>query len=78
MTRKRTPVLVGTVLYGHCGGAFGRDSFTEKRVEALGADWVVARSGDGHALVAFVSPEELEEYTIDQDLEAEDAAGEDA
>jgi len=37
-------LAVGTVLYGFCGGAFGRDSYDDKRVEAVGVDWVVARS----------------------------------
>lgn len=27
----------------YCGGYFGRDSHYIKRVEAVGADWVVAR-----------------------------------
>lgn len=37
-------VGVGTVLYGYCDGFFGRDSYSEKRIEAIGADWVVVRS----------------------------------
>lgn len=37
------PLLVGQVLYGYCCGAFGRDSYPDKRVEGAGADWVVAR-----------------------------------
>ena len=35
---------VGTILYGYCDGFFGRDSYSNKRIEAVGADWVVARS----------------------------------
>jgi hypothetical protein len=58
-------VMVGSVLYGYCGGCFGRDSYGEKRVEALGADWVVVRDQDG--CVSFASGEnildELDEYT---------------
>jgi len=38
---------VGTMLYGFCGGHFGRDSYESKRVEAVGADWVVCRDEDG-------------------------------
>lgn len=41
-----TPLRVGDVLYGYCGGHFGRDSYEDKRVEAIGADWVVVRGGD--------------------------------
>lgn len=38
---------VGTMLYGFCNGYFGRDSYGNKRVEAVGADWLVARGVDG-------------------------------
>ena len=31
------------ILYGFCGGAFGRDSYDDKRIEAVGPDWIVAR-----------------------------------
>lgn len=34
---------VGTVLYGFCGGYFGKDSYGEKIIEAIGEDWVVVR-----------------------------------
>lgn len=37
------PLEVGDVLYGYCEGAFGRDSYGDKTVEAVGPDWVVAR-----------------------------------
>lgn len=68
-----TRIAVGTVLYGHCGGEFGRDSYTDKRVEAVGADWVVAREiktdaapilywGDPDWLLHYIMPsKELEE-----------------
>ena len=60
-------VLVGTVLYGYCGGAFGKDwSDGPRRVEALGVDWVVARmlSEDSEPEFARVAPEELEKFTV--------------
>lgn len=38
------PLRVGDVLYGYCGGFFGRDSYGDKRVEAIGADWVIVRN----------------------------------
>ncbi len=38
-----TPIAIGTVLYGYCGGFFGREGYGPHRVEALGADWIVVR-----------------------------------
>lgn len=43
---------VGQMLYGFCGGDFGRDSYSDKRVEAVGADWVVARDDMGRVCFA--------------------------
>lgn len=37
---------IGLTLYGYCSGFFGRDSYTAKRVEAFGIDWVVVREID--------------------------------
>lgn len=36
------PLQVGAVLHGYCNGFFG-DSYHCKRVEGVGADWIVAR-----------------------------------
>ncbi len=66
---KTTPVRVGTVLWGSCGDLFvhlsGRGG--SRRVEAIGADWVVLRAIERGALpeMANVAPEELEKYTIE-------------
>ena len=38
-----TGLQVGSILYGFAGGCFGRDSFNDRQVEALGPDWAVAR-----------------------------------
>jgi hypothetical protein len=38
---------VDDVLDGFCGGWFGRDSYDDKRVEAIGVDWVVTRTDAG-------------------------------
>lgn len=58
-------ILVGTLIYGYCGGEFGRDSYETKRVEAVGADWIVCRDRDG--VIHFASGEtiiaDLERYT---------------
>ena len=40
-------VCVGLVLHGYCDGYFGRNSTDDKRIEAFGADWIVARPIDG-------------------------------
>lgn len=40
-------IQVGTILYGYCGGFFGRDSYEDKTVEAYGKDWVVCRDDQG-------------------------------
>lgn len=57
-----TPLRVGDILKGFCAGHFGRDSYSDKRVEAIGADWVVTR--DQHGLVEFAAcaPEDLVEF----------------
>lgn len=46
MADTTVPLRVGDVLDGFCGGVFGRDSYEDKRVEAIGTDWVVARHGE--------------------------------
>lgn len=44
----RHRIVPGDVLHGYCGGYFGRDSYDDKRVEAVGADWIVARDSRGY------------------------------
>ena len=58
-------IRIGTVLYGYCGGLFGRDSYGRKRVEAIGHDWVVVR--DERDTVDFFTgnPEDLEIYSTE-------------
>lgn len=53
---------VGAVLRGYCGGAFA-GSHDDKRVEAIGANWVVARGDSGRAYFYEGDPEQLLEYT---------------
>ncbi len=57
-----SPLRVGDPLYGFCGGFFGRDGYGDKRVEAIGSDWVVARGENGTAWFADGPPERLREY----------------
>lgn len=56
------PLRVGDVLHGYCGGYFGRDGYECKTVEAVGSDWVVARTRYSGVWWANVSPEQLTEY----------------
>jgi len=53
---------VGDILCGYCCGKFGRDSYGEKRVEVIGADYVVVREFDGSANFASCNPSELCEH----------------
>lgn len=34
---------IGRLIYGFANGYFGRDSYNDKRIEAEGVDWIVAR-----------------------------------
>lgn len=63
MTTPAGPLRVGQVLYGYCNGKFGRDSYGDKRVEAIGADWVVVRES-GRVGIYGGAPEELVQYTV--------------
>jgi hypothetical protein len=61
-------IFVGTRLHGFCGGYFGRDSYGEKVVEAVGSDWIVVREEDGTPNWAYVfdgwpTQEEMLEWT---------------
>jgi hypothetical protein len=58
-----SPLRVGDVLLGFCNGFFGRDSYEDKRVEALGADWVVARDLEtGQPIFGLGPPDNLIEH----------------
>lgn len=59
-----TDLRVGAVFRGFCHGAFGRDSYDDKRVEAIGHDWVVVREiSSGVVYLWAGSPEELVQMT---------------
>lgn len=45
------PIAVGDRIHGYCGGYFGRDHYDCGTVEAVGKDWVVARSPRGEVFV---------------------------
>ena len=40
---------VGDIVHGFAQGAFGRDSYDCRRVEAIGSDWIVTRNSQGEA-----------------------------
>lgn len=44
LSRTKPIVEVGDLLHGFQHGAFGRDSYHCRRVEAVGKDWVVTRA----------------------------------
>jgi hypothetical protein len=44
---------LGDRLIGYCGGWFGRDSYEDKTVEAIGPDWVIVRDDSGEPWCAF-------------------------
>ena len=51
---------IGLVLKGFCNGHFGRDSYEDKRVEAIGADWLVAREVESGNVVFASGADSLE------------------
>jgi hypothetical protein len=57
---------IGMMLDGFCGGEFGRDSYADKRVEAFGDDWIVAReqSEDAEPVFACLSDREARDQFI--------------
>lgn len=68
MSEKSKQLRVGAKLYGYCGGTFGRDSYGDKFVEAIGNDWVVVRERDtDHPQFFTGDPEDLLEYTTKPD-----------
>lgn len=60
--REPAPLRAGDRLYGFAGGAFGRDSYGPRTVEAVGPDWVIARDDIDRAEVAFADPATLVVY----------------
>jgi hypothetical protein len=63
MSEPTTMPLVGMVFRGYCGGIFGRDHYGEKRVESVGADWLVVRLADGSPSFAhFIDTAEMCSY----------------
>lgn len=58
-------IQAGDCLRGFCEGVFGRDSYADKRVEAVGYDWVVARNLESYSPeFARVDPESLRPFLI--------------
>lgn len=55
-------VKVGSVLHGYAGGYFGRDSYSHKRVEAIGKGWLVVRNEEGEPEFYAGKKKALEPY----------------
>jgi len=52
-------MFVGKMLYGNCKGYFTGEYFDRnRRIEAIGSDWIVARNGIGE--VCFASFDEVD------------------
>jgi hypothetical protein len=50
------------LLQGNCKGYFGKNDWDDKRIEAIGYDWLVVRSENGNPLFAsFSSQERMQE-----------------
>ena len=72
MKKEEDEMYVGTILYGFCNGYFGRDSYEDKRIEAIGADWIVARDEYGHIHMAtFDNTKEMEVKIAEWSKESE-------
>lgn len=41
------PLAVGDIIHGFANGAFGRDSYDCRKIEAVGPDWIVTRDENG-------------------------------
>ncbi len=63
-------LLVGTLLRGYCNGCFGSNSYEEKRVEAVGIDWVVAREVES-GLVEFATGDNIHARLIESQRQEE-------
>ena len=62
-------IYVGTKLYGYCNGYFG-DSYDDKRIEAVGCDWMVVRDIDLGIprFACFRNSEEIENFVKEHSI----------
>jgi len=63
---------IGKVLHGFCGGFFGRDSYTDKCIEAEGRDWIVVRERSGKPNFAWFNDADHKQSMIDEYSKPED------
>lgn len=64
---------IGRVLYGFCGGFFGREEYDEKCIEAIGKDWIVARKSNGQVVFAsFLGTQQMMAYLQEWDALSSD------
>jgi hypothetical protein len=60
----KTTLMVGDILYGFCGGYFGREAYGNKKIEGLGNGWVVARCTTSDQIYFYEGPHvNLLQYT---------------
>lgn len=67
---------IGRVIYGYCNGYFGRDSYSDKRIEAEGFDWIVARERN-NSLVFTTFPNSREKQALIDDWAVSESDDED-
>jgi hypothetical protein len=53
-------INIGRVIYGLCNGFFGRNSYDNKRIEAEGIDWIMAREMEPDAKPEFAIFENMQ------------------
>jgi len=62
---------VGTRLYGYCNGYFGRDSYDEKTIVAIGEVggqlWIVANENNYAIFASGMNMEDVERWTEEED-----------
>ena len=66
-------MFVGTILYGYCGGFFS--SYTDKRIEGIGSDWLVVREIKSDAtvdLATFGNTQEMIQFIKKHSQKIED------
>lgn len=67
---------IGLVLNSFCNGYFGSGVYRPLRIEALGADWIVARDKDGTPRFVSFGSTEMMESLLDMWYREEDQIGE--
>lgn len=68
-------MYIGMLLYGYCDGYFGRDSYGNKRIEAIGHDWIVVRENGIPNFASFKNNGEMTACLANWCIEPKDSEG---